>query len=297
MAESALESSTTAGADVQAAELLAKLRNVYRQANSYTDNASVVFYAVPRATGGAQETPYTRTSVAFERPNKLSMTYHKTISSQEQEEYQIVSNGVTVRSAANEVPDQIHEAISPLEFSTKNFIPEPTLRGAVLENSIENTLPQLALLFDQDGQLPVFAGEEKSRLLAAAKLEGKPYARIELEGPAGKRVLWIDQENHTLRRMEIPIDNQREQINRSNQYSKVSVWIDFDNVTIDPQIEASTFELAVPSGAQRVRRFIPPPPAGPSELLGKAIGPYVFQTLDGETVTPATLAGKVTVLD
>jgi len=296
-AASATSPSTTPQAGFNGAELIEKMRGVYREANSYADNASVVFYAVLRATGGEQETPYTRTSVAFERPNKLSMTYQKTVSNQEQEEYKLASNGAYVRAATNELADQIHEAISPLEFSADNFIPEPALRGALLQNSIENTLPQLALLFEKDSERPIFPGEEKSHVLAEANLDGKPYHRIALESPAGKRVLWLDQTNFTLRRMEIPIDNQRQLINARNQYSKVSVWIDFENVMIDAEIDVEIFELAVPTGARRVRRFIPPPPAGPPAYLGKPAGEYVFQTLDGETLTPTTLAGKVTVLD
>ncbi|NOZ40116.1 MAG: redoxin domain-containing protein [Planctomycetes bacterium] len=274
-----------------------KMRGVYREAKSYTDNATVVFHAVVRSTGGEVETPFTRTSVAFERPNKLHVTYTKNISSPEEERYEVVSNGVVVRSSAKEIPLQIHEAIAPLELSAENFIPEPALRGAVLENGIENTLPQVALLLESDKERTVFPGEDQARTLADAELDGIPYHRLELPSPEGKRVLWIDPQRFTLRRMEIPIDDQREQINDHNQYTKFSLWIDFDSVMLDPEIESATFQLALPEKARRVRRFIPPPPAGPPEFLGKPVGPFSFATLDGEEVTPETLAGKVVVLD
>lgn len=278
-------------------KLLEQMRVAYRKADSYADNAAVVFYAVSRVTGGEIETPYTRTAVAFERPNKLSVTYQRTVSATEQDEYKIVSNGKYVRCAAEELTDQVQEAVSPGKLSVENFIPEAVLRAAILRNAIENTLPQLALLFADGQDETIFPGEESSRVLDAEELDGKPYHRVEIESPVGKRILWIDQDNYSLRRMEIPIDNQRQEINARNEYSKVAVWIDFENVSLDPDIDDDTFEFAVPDGVRRVRRFIPPPPAGPPEFLGKPIGEFAFQTLEGDSVTPATQKGKVTVLD
>ncbi len=86
--------------------------------------------------------------------------------------------------------------------------------------------------------------------------------------------------------MEVPIENQREQINARNQFSDIAVWVDFESVTIDPEIESATFDLAIPEGARRVRRFIPPPPAGPAEMFGEPIGDFSFTNVDGEEVTP-----------
>ncbi len=280
-----------------AEELLENMHGVYRNAKSYTDNATVVFYAVLRTTGGEFVTPFTRSSVAFERPNKLHVTYQKNISSPQEERYEVVSNGVTVRSAADELPLQIHEAIAPLALSAENFLPEPELRSKVLENAIENTLPQLALLLVGDAEQTIFSGELQAHTLVDAELDGKTYHRLALPSPAGSRVLWIDQDRFFLRRMEIPIDDQKDLFNARNQYSKIAVWIDFEGVMVDPEIESATFDLAIPENARRVRRFIPPPPAGPADLLGKRVGAFSFTTLEGETVTPDTLAGKVIALD
>ncbi len=295
--ETSEEAAAKAPVGPPASELLAKMRAVYRDAKSYTDNATVVFYAVVRSSGSEQEIPFTRASVAFARPNKLHVTYQKNISSPQEESFEIVSNGTFVRSQANEIPQQIHEAIAPLELSAENFIPEPALRGALLESAIENTLPPLALLLESNKEKAVFPGEDQARRLADAELDGIAYHRVEISNPAGKRVLWIDTKQFTLRRMELPTENQRQQINARNEYSEFLVWIDFESVTIDSVIEPDTFELAIPEGARRVRRFIPPPPAGPPEYFGKPVGDYSFTTLEGEEVTPETLEGKVTVLD
>ncbi len=289
-------SSAKSPAGPPAAEVLEKMRDVYRNAKTYTDNTSVVFHAVVRRTGGETETAYTRASVAFERPNRLHVTYQRNIASPQEERFEVVSNGVFVRSTAKEIPLQIHEAIAPLELSTKNFIPEPALRGALLESALENTLPQLALLLVSVKEQAVFPGEDQARMLGEAELDGKLYHRLEMPSPAGKRVLWVDQEQFTMRRMEVPIDDQKKQINARNQYSQFSVWIDFESVTIDPEIESATFHLAIPEKARRVRRFISPPQAGPPDFLGKPVGKFNFTTLEGESVTPETVAEKVVIL-
>jgi len=284
--------------ELTAEELLAKVRKVYREAKSYADNATVVENAVVRVTGAEREIPYTQTSLAFERPNKLRINFQEAVSSSEgQVKYEVASNGTTVRSTASQLPEQVHEAIAPLELSQENFIPEPELREALLTVSIENAFPQLAMLLTSDPEQPIFPAAKNLRLLKAGELDGKSYHRLAMQSPAGQRTLWIDEETFTLRRMDLPIQGQMEQLNPGNQFSQFSIRVDFDEVMLDPQIEASTFEMAIPEGAHRVRQFVPLPPAGPPSYLGEPVGEYAFTTLEGEEVTPATLAGKVTVLD
>ncbi|MEM8946384.1 MAG: redoxin domain-containing protein [Planctomycetota bacterium] len=280
-----------------AESLLQKVRNVYATATTYTDNATVVFYGVPKATGTERIVPFTESYLAFERPNLLHVSYTKNIASPQEEDYEIVSDGLTVRSSANELPDQLHEAVAPVWLTVENFIPEPALRRAVLENAIENTFPQLAMLLSTDSERELFPGENRFRQLTDDEIEGDSFHRLEWSGAAGKRVLWIDPAQYSIRRMQIPIESQRKLLDPRKEYSTVSVWIDFAGVEIDADIDPKVFKFAVPDGARRVRRFIPSPPAPPPEYLGKPIGDFAFRTLTGETVTPESLRGKVALLD
>ncbi len=283
---------------LSAVELMAKVREVYREAKSYTDNATVVEHAVVRATGAEREIPYTRTSLAFTRPNKLRINFQEAVSSsQGQVKYEVASDGTIVRSSASQLPKQVHEAIAPLELSKENFIPEPELRDVLLAVSIENAFPQLALLLTSDSEQLVFPAEENLRLLTEGKIDGKSYYRLAMQSSTGLRTLWIDQETFTLRRMELPIDGQMDQLNPGGRLSKLSIRVEFEDVTLDSEIDASTFVMVVPEGVRRVRRFVPSPPIGPPSFFGKPVGDYAFVSLDGEEVTPATLEGKVTVLD
>ena len=267
-ATSAPPSSSKAQQGPSADQLFRKLRSAYSEADSYADNISVVFSGLVRSTGSEQVTTYTSAALAFQRPNKVSLIYQESPAGpQQQDVYKIVSNGAFVRSLASELPDQVHEAIAPQVLTPDNFIPEPELRSAVLKNTLQNTLPQLAMLLAPTAEQPVFVGEDKPRRLSDAELDDKPYYRLELSTPAGGRVFWIDQEQYTLRRMEIPIDHQKQLIDAQNRYSEISVWIDFANVSLDAEVEQQTFELAVPDGARRVRRLIPPPPDGHAEFV------------------------------
>ena len=282
----------------QAKQLLRKVREAYAKATSYTDNTALVFYGVPRATGSAQEFPFTRSSVAFERPGLLHLTYKKYLSSPAEESYEVVSDGLTIRSSAlDELPDQIHEAVAPVRLTVDNFVPEPALRKELMQGDLVNSLPQLAMLLAEDLAAPLFTNEQRLRQLKNAELDGVSFHRLELSSPAGKRVLWIDPKQFTLRRMEIPIAAQHKELNPRNEYSDIGVWIDFENVIINSQINSEVFTLTVPEGARRVRRFIPPPPAGPPEHFGKPIEQFSFTSLEGDPITPETLKGKVVLFD
>ncbi len=46
-----------------------------------------------------------------------------------------------------------------------------------------------------------------------------------------------------------------------------------------------------------MNRFVDPPPAAPSPLLGKTAAPYSFVDLQGNSVSDTSLAGKVVILD
>ncbi|MCA9230951.1 MAG: redoxin domain-containing protein [Planctomycetales bacterium] len=281
-----------------AAELLDKMQATYRQAKSYTDNASYIQRAVLRGEGVERETPFFRMSLAFERPNKLRFRFQEAIGdSPASHNYDLASNGLTVRSAASGVPGQIHEAIAPLALTAENFIPEPEMRAAVLGVSPENLVPSLVMLMSNQAEQPVFPQDSNPELLEKRPLRDSACYRISMTSPAGKRILWIDSTNYTLRRMELPIDAQRKLLDPNNMFSQLSIYVDFEDSTFDASIDAATFEMEIPEGGRRVRRFVPPAPSGPSPDLGEPIGNFRFVTLDGEQVNQDSLSGKIAVLD
>ncbi len=281
-----------------ATELVEKMRSTYLQAKSYTDNASYVRRAVLRGEGVERETAFFQMSVAFERPNKLRFRFHEEGGSASGgHDYDVASDGTRVRSSASSVPRQVHEAIAPLSLTPENFIPEPEMRVAILGVALENLVPPLLMLMADPNQRSIFPEDSDPQLLDEQKLGDTDCYRVRMDSPSGKRILWIDKKNTLLRRMELPIQSQLGLLNPDDMFSQIAIYVDFEDRTLDAEIDTSTFELEVPEGARRVRRFIPPAPAGPSPDLGKPVGDFRFATLDGDEVTKETLAGKLVVLD
>jgi len=297
--------SETVSPDAAAAQALAaervfgQMRAAYREAQTYTDRASLIEHAVSRETGSATEAIHARMSVAFTRPNKLHI-YFEELGADSEATYRIASDGVRVRSTTGHLPGQIHEAIAPRTLTAENLVPEPNIRGELFAVSLENVFPQLAMLLSEDSEdnvAPIFSDDTKSRLLDDAPIDGAPCYRIQSRHPAGARVLWIDKKNFLLRRMELPIDSQRAKIDPEGEYSELSIWIDFTRPTVNQPISDEAFAMAVPEGARRVRRLVPPPPAGPDDRLGEPTDDFVFAIPGGGAVSRDSLAGKVVVLD
>lgn len=284
--------------ELTAEQVLEKMRSVYREAESYTDNAVYMRRSVLRSEGVERELPFYQLSVAYERPNKLRFRFQEGITTPTGgEEYQVVSDGRKVRSTAGSVPDQIHETIAPLDLTPENFIPEPNLRGAILGVPLENLHPPLLMLLSGSVDSLVFPEDSDPKLIEDKKLGESNCHRVSMKNPSGKRVLWIDSESFALKRMELPIESQLAQLDPNDIYSRIAIHIDFQEVSLDAEIDAPTFEIEVPEGSRRVRRFIPPPPQGPSPDLGEPVGDFRFVTLSGEEITRESLDGKVAVLD
>jgi len=297
-AASSSAASSTTPEGMTAAELLEKMRATYFEAKTYADNASYVRSAVLRSEGVERETSFFQMSVAFERPNKIRFKFHEAgRNASEGQHYDVASDGTRVRSSASSVPRQVHEAIAPIALTIENFIPEPEMRGAILGVSLENLSPPLLMLMVPEENRSIFPEDDDPQLLEEQALGGTTCYRISMSSPAGKRVLWIDKTNFLLRRMELPIQSQLKQLNPDDMFSQISIYVDFEDSTLNAEIDTATFEMEVAEGVRRVRRFIPPAPAGPLPDLGKPVGDFQFTTLDGAEVNKATLAGKLAVFD
>ena len=149
-------SDQTAEIQAEGQELLSKMREAYRSVQTYTDNSVIVGYGVLRSTGSEVRTPYTHMSLAWEKPTRIRLSYENSFESSEGHvKYDVASNGEVVRSSAREVPDQIHEAIAPRQFTVENLVPDAALRREFFSFGLENRYPQLRFLLSEDDQEPV----------------------------------------------------------------------------------------------------------------------------------------------
>lgn len=283
---------------ISAQEVLQRMLSTYQAAPSYSDRAEYIRETVLRAEGVRRDKLVFSFSLALERPDKLRFKNQRVYpASQSNETFDIASDGALVRTAAGELPEQIHETLAPDVLTVENFIPEPNVREAVLQVSLENIYPQLAMLLASSDDASVFPSDENPRLLDQQKLGDAECYRVALDNPAGTRVLWIDTASFALLRMKLPVEGQLSIFDPHGQYSHYAVRIDYLDPQLGAPIDPKEFTLEIPEGAHRMRRLVLPPLERPAESLGKPVPEFTFTTLDGEKVTPAAFAGKVALLE
>lgn len=282
-----------------AEQVLSKMLQTYRGAKTYADQATYSRRRVKKSEGVPREQVIHEMSLALEKPNKIRFKMNQMYpKSRQNVSYDVASNGEIMHSVAGILKEQIHETEAPAQLTLENFIPEPNIRKAALEVSLENIYPQLAMMLTEGNGEKVFPKDNRPRLISEEKLGDRMCHRVVMESLAGKRTLWIDAETHLLLRMELPIEGEMKSLDPQKRFSEYSIWIDYKDVWIDSEIEDERFVMEIPEGARRVSKLVLPPTGGPPPALGKPVGNYSFTTLDTEEeITPDSHPNKVVVLD
>ena len=257
---SAKKSVDDAASRARAVQITERMLKKYRQAKFYADNASYVEQSVLRGEGVERELPFFHMSLAYQRPNRLRLTFEEAIAgSAIRKGYDIACDGERIRTSSKEIPDQIQEAEAPESLNADNFVSDPIVREALLERSLSDVFPQLAMLLNVDEKVPVFPRDGYPRLLDDETLCGRECHRVASTNPEGTRVLWIDKKNDSLLRMELPVAAHRQAIDPDNNFLNLRVWIDFEDVAFGVGVDVKSFAMDVPAEAVRVSRFVPPP--------------------------------------
>ena len=92
----------------------------------------------------------------------------------------------------------------------------------------------------------------------------------------------------------LPTEKLRQANSQERPIDSLSVVADFTNAQLNGDVDPKAFQFEVPTGAEIVQFLVPPDIA---QLLGKPVPNFKFVDLAGKPVTPASLAGKVAVVD
>ncbi len=234
--------------------------DVYRHARSYTDHAAYVEESVLRGEGVAHELPYYEISVALERPNRLRLEFAEALADAGggRNGFTIACDGKLLRARLADIPDQMVENPAPARLAAAHVLADPLIEEKLHAGALGDLFPQLAMLLnDSDAdEAAIFPSDAHPRLLDNQQLDGRDCFRVATTHPEGTRVLWIDAESYVLRRMELPADAERARIDPDGHYLRLTIRIDFDDVTLDAEIEPGSFALDAPPGTHRVRRFV-----------------------------------------
>jgi peroxiredoxin len=272
-----------------APELLERMAKAYREANTYADAAQV--RTKIQLAGQAEEDPEPVDSmVIFERPNRLHVQYGATV---------LGSDGKKLRASVGDpsMAGQLLELDAPTKLSLDDL--SSGFSGPALAEGLSRgpgLFPfQLMLLLSDNGHLNE---NGKPELLDDDTFDGCLCRRIRVATQFGPEVLWIDPKSYTLRLAELPTDALRKQIEAEQGPVKhVSLTLELRGARLNEPVPPVAFEFPVPDGTTLVKRLIGPPPAAPSELLGKAAPDFSFTGIDGAAVSRKSLAGKVAVIN
>jgi thiol-disulfide isomerase/thioredoxin len=272
--------SPAASQKVDPAELLQQMVAVYREAPAYEDAGELVIAA--ESNGEKQRSPVIPFSVAFERPNKIRV--HSL-------EASIVANGEKLQASADSLAGQVLTLPCPEKITAQNLESDALLVQA-MRGQIDVAMPQLALLVDED-PIRKIAGDGAPTAMPDAELNGEMVHRVAIEGQSGTSVFWISPKSKLLVQYEFPTKAFQEK----HSLASASITLELKGAKVEPQIAAEAFKFDVPEGAKLLSRFLPPPPEPPSPILGQKPAGFTFVKLDGGSVTPESLEGKVVVLD
>ncbi len=264
-----------------AEEVLRNMVGVYKQASTYADAGTVRLVAT-QAEGQIDETA--KFSLALQRPDKIRLEVYQAM---------VVSDGQQFRAAIQDLPNQVLQVDAPEELTFESIYTDRVLASA-LGRGFAGPLPQLMLLLGEDPVKAFLQDADSVVLDEPGNIEGRNYYRVKVTRVDGIAVFWIDQQSLALRRIVFPTSELRQMLSREGTVESISLVADFHNVRLNRPIDPTAFKFEAPTGARIVPFFIPPHPA---QLLGAKVPPFAFVDLDGNEVTPDSLAGKIVVFD
>ena len=296
------QASASAGDDNQDGltprDILERMAEVYRGAESYLDNAQYFERFVRRGDGIEHDVPPHILSVVFQRPNRIRVNRLVPETTAPGLDASVACNGQILRSFVSDYKQQVLEQPVPDLFIWDNLTSDGAVRRAITPVPVENLYPQLDLLFASESHPPRLFSSGEMRRLSSEELDGVRCYRVEIDRPEeGPRVLWIEQETFLLQRMDMPTRQVRAVMDPQGLLSELALWIEFQDAAINVTVDPDMFEMEIPKDAVRVRRLIASPPPPPQAPFGKIPSQYRFVQLDGSPVTGETWAGKVVVVD
>lgn len=257
----------TAGCTANPQAILDATAKAYREAATYSDNARVRVAFIRGDATTERTIPF---RVAFTRPDRVRIECY---------DARIVADGTTLLATVGGVPGQVLTEPVKTPLTLDQIVADDQVRAALAEG--DAGLPtQLALLLADD-TIDLIRADATSppRITGIEPIDGRPCTRVDIDKPEGRLSLWIDREEHLLRRLSIPTDAYARQVSEeSGTVTGVSVVVDFADAAFAKPLPDTAFTLSIPEGSDRVTRL---DPAGvPAAATGtKSITPLPEQAI------------------
>lgn len=238
---------------VTAAEVLAKLTATYRQATTYFDNARYYERFVQRGDGVPREPLPHEVSVAYQRPGRLRISRAAPGEDGAAIKVVLTTDGDRLRVASTDREGELLDREAPALVDRSALDAAGEACSELFPVPLENLYPQLDLLL-ADGE-PEFLASADVALLASEALDGAPCYRLRIDRPAGQYTAWVDKQTGLLRRLEMPTDEVRRQLDPDGSLMRLELWIDFHDADIGTPIGLPTFQRIPGDGVELVESF------------------------------------------
>lgn len=236
-----------AGCTANPGAILDATAKAYREAVTYSDNARVRVAFIRGDATTERTIPF---RVVFARPDRIRIECY---------DARIVADGTTLLATVGAVPGQVRAEDVQTPLGLEQIVADEQVRMALAEG--DAGLPtQLALLLADD-TIELIRADATSppRVVGTESLDGHSCTRIDIDKPEGRLSLWIDRDDHLLRRISLPTDAYAHLVSeQSGTLTGVVVVIDFEDAAFGKPLPDAVFTLSMPEGSARVARLEPP---------------------------------------
>ncbi len=242
---------TSAATETRAADQILKdMEKAYRQATTYADDGNVVLHF---DRGGKPFEDKFAFAISFSRPNKLRLVCYNAMA---------VSDGQQFHASVKDIPNLVLEIPAPNPLTIEDILRDPQLQAALVQTPAGPPVQLHCLLREDTAAQLMVNAKSGAKLLPPEPIDGRYCNRIEIEKPDGKLVLWIDQQDNLLRRIALPTDEFKKQLDEGGPVTNVSLTINLDKAQINRPIDDLAFKFEVPENATKAASLMPVvPPA------------------------------------
>ncbi|MCO6042807.1 hypothetical protein NG895_02700 [Aeoliella sp. ICT_H6.2] len=233
-----------------AVEIMQKMVAVYREADSYLDNAEYAEHFILPEDGVKRQTPPTTFAVRLQRPNRFLITRLRTMMDGPPQGALVGSDGTTLEAVVTQLEPQRLRVDAPEVATLKTVAPDPVLREALFPGPIPDVFPQLALLLSEEEQAPWPLEAPRALVLLPPKKldssskEAAECYRVQLRTDQGPQVCWIHKETFVLLRIEIANKKMQKHLYPNQEFTEFTWQFNFYDVAIDVETTKEMFRLA-----------------------------------------------------
>ncbi|MCG8583817.1 MAG: TlpA family protein disulfide reductase, partial [Pirellulales bacterium] len=277
-----------------ARKVMSKTLESYRNADAYSDRGALVLFEA-REDGEDLERPPIPFAVSLRRPNQLQLiaglppNHDAAIVG----ESIVVSDGERARVTTS-VQEEVREIPSP-EAVEKSLV-EKAVADSLIGRCKLPTV-RLDMLMGSESLDAIIPGLEQAEILEPEELDSRLCLRVSVPTADGPVVYWIDQEQHTIRRIEFPVETAKRAFAWHDRLKIAQARFDFLDAKFEADEDIKRYQMEVGDNAVVVSEWLPRAPLPLAANLGQQAEEFSFSDLDGNDVTSESLADKVVVID